>query len=336
MTDAILLEADEPPKHGTWVDVCDVLAHPTTEELTAGHEAGQLVDVDEPPARLVLSRSARGASDRDRALAKARELRTVMLDHGVPEARIDLLPGRPSAYGVWDALHVVDEMSHHTVSGYSPGNLTPVLGLCRAGRPHPNPALALPGPLCNGYGGWDLTYRIITFGWANHPGQGGPLTVPTGRGQRFTIPRDSARRYAWGTEWEGGLQAADWDRVLVNPRTGDRMTMREFMGRSNAALRSYFELAHHSEHSTWTSRKIDRLGYTSASGEAELTRYLEDDDVTPEDIEKIATRTAEKVLAAKVDQRGTTVKAALRRAAAARPAVFELARRLGKPLRAAK
>jgi endonuclease/exonuclease/phosphatase (EEP) superfamily protein YafD len=51
------------------------------------------------------------------------------------------------------------------------------------------------------------------------------------------------------------------------------MTMREFMGRSNAALREFHKIAAHLEHSTWTSRKIDRLGYTAAEGTAELKRY---------------------------------------------------------------
>lgn len=200
-------------------------------------------------------------SDYSSALKKARSMRGILLDHGVPEVSIELRPGRPSPHGVWDSGFFVAEMSHHTVSRYG-SNKTPVLSLCKNGRSD------LPGPLCNGYGGWDLTYRIITFGYANHPGAGGPFTVPALSAGKFTIPKDSARRYVWGTEWEGGLNEGDWDKVLVNPRTGKKMTMREFMGRSNAGLEDALEIHRkaHLEHSSWTNRKIDRLGYTRTEG----------------------------------------------------------------------
>lgn len=270
-----VLRADDPPANGVWVDTCDVLSNPTPEELIEGQLFGETIATDEDedagPHLLTLV-----GGDKPAALEKARALKRVMLDHGVPEVSIELQAGRPTDYGVFDALYVVDEMSHHTVS--RPGeNRTPCLSLVKVGRSD------LPGPLCNGYGGWDLCYRIITFGYANHPGEGGPLTVPGFSGGSFTIPKDSARRYAWGTEWEGGLAAADWDHVLTNPRTGDKMTMREFMGRSNAALREYHKIAHHSEHSTWAPlRKIDRLGYDAKLGTAELLRYTGEEDDMPD------------------------------------------------------
>lgn len=213
-------------------------------------------------------------SDYQSALTKARNMRAVLLDHGVPEVSIELRPGRPNPYGVWDAGFFVAEMSHHTVSRYG-SNKTPVLSLCKNGRSD------LPGPLCNGYGGWDLCYRIITFGYANHPGSGGPFTVPALSAGRFTIPKDSARRYAWGTEWEGGINESDWDKVLTNPRNFKKMTMREFMGRSNAGLEAALEIHKdaHLEHSTWTSRKIDRLHYSRAEGIKEKSPFR---DVKPE------------------------------------------------------
>lgn len=276
----ILLEPDEPPSSGAWVETCDVLATVTPAEQHEGMVLGQDIDPDDDEDNgLALARSL-VTSDRDRAMGKARTLKRVMLDHGVPQVSIQLVPGRPSPFGLWDALFVVSEFSHHTVSRLS-SNLTPVLSLCINGRSD------LPGPLCNGYGGWDLTYRIITFGYANHPGEGGPLTVPAKSGGTFTIPKDSARRYAWGTEWEGGLNEADWDKMLRNPRTGARMTMREFMGRSNAALREYHEMVHHGEHSTWTTRKIDRLNYTAAKGTAELKRYTKEESILPENKETV-------------------------------------------------
>jgi hypothetical protein len=276
----ILLEADEPPKSGDWVDVCDVLANPTEEEVEQGRALGESIDPDDDddagPTPLMRGFVTAG-SDRERAVAKAQALKQVMLAHGVPEVSIELQPGRPNSFGVWDALFCVNEMSHHTVSRWSPGNLTPILALCKSGRSD------LPGPLPNGYGGYDLCYRIISFGYANHPGFGGPMRVPAFSGGTFTIPKDSARRYSWGTEWEGGLNAADWDRELRNPRNGKTMTMREFMGRSNAALRKYHRIVSHLEHSTWAfGRKIDRLGYTAAEGTAELKRYIGEEDDMPD------------------------------------------------------
>lgn len=270
MTDEMttLLEQDDPPKNGDWVDVCDVLAAPTPEEIREGNELGRSTDVSYEP----WSDSMRGFTaslEEERARAKARMLKQIMLKHGVPEVSIELQRGRPSSYGYWDAGFFVSEMSHHTVSRYSQTSRTPVLALCKKGRPD------LQGPLCNGYGGWDLTYRIITFGYANHPGAGGSVTVPALTAGKFTIPKDSARRYSWGTEWEGGLDERDWDKILSNPRNGKSMTMREFMGRANAALEEFLEIHEnaHLEHSTWTSRKIDRLGYTAAKGIAEKKKY---------------------------------------------------------------
>ena len=271
-TQNVTLEPDEAPTSGAWVELCDIVADLTDAERDEGNAIGEEIDTeDDGDTGMLLAPRLMGGmatSDRNAALNKARDLKRVLLAHGVPEVSIELMPGRPNSFGEWDALFVVDEFSHHTVSRYSAGSLTPVLALCKNGRSD------LPGPLCNGYGGWDLTYRILTFGYANHPGEGGPLTVPAFSGGTFTIPKDSARRYAWGTEWEGGLSEADWDRELRNPRTGDKMTMREFMGRSNAGLRKYHRIVHHSEHSTWTTRKIDRLHYTSASGTRELQRYM--------------------------------------------------------------
>ena len=207
---------------------------------------------------------------KDSALKKARELKQIMLKHGVPEVSIELRQGRPSAQGRWDALFPVANMNHHTVSAYKKSALTPCLSLVKNGRSD------LPGPLANGYGGYDLTYRIITFGYANHPGTGGPKIVPALNAGKFTIPKDSARRYTWGTEWEGGLDVKDWDRVLTNPRNGKKMTMREFMGRANAALEEFLEIHPdaHMEHSTWANgRKIDRLGYSQKTGIAEKNKY---------------------------------------------------------------
>lgn len=210
------------------------------------------------------------------ALAKARTLRTALLDHGVPEVSIELQIGRPVSGDRWDHLNIKTNFSHHIVSYYSASNLTPGLHVVKAGRSD------LPGPLCNGYGGFDLTARIICMGLANHPGVGGPYTV-----NGFTIPKDSARPYAFGWEFEGGVRESDWDRTLRNPRNGRTMTFREFMGRCGAGLQDFANLpsSAHMEHSTWTTRKNDRLNYSrdAKDGIAEIRRYVNSLPVPPHD-----------------------------------------------------
>jgi hypothetical protein len=209
---------------------------------------------------------------RTSARAKARRFKECLLDHGVPQVSLELHIGRPvyAPASAWDSLDVVTNFSHHTVSRYDKNNLTPCLSLVKDG------SATLPGPLCNGYGGWDLTARIITMGYANHPGEGGPIRVPKRGGGFYSIPKDSARKYTWGWEFEGGLRAEDWDRELKNPRNGMTMTFREFMGRCAAGTQDFFGLpvGAHLEHLTWApSRKIDRLGYTQAKGIQEIKKF---------------------------------------------------------------
>lgn len=201
------------------------------------------------------------------AVAEARRLQAIMTRRGV-RCTVELMAGRPWSGDPWySPKHAL--MNHHTAG--SPNGLTPSYALCRNGRAATSTAAALPGPLCNGYGGRDHVYRIITLGLGNHPGPGGPLTVAG-----FTIPKDSARISCWGTEWEHNG---------TSPWPAD---MREFMGRANAALLEWraIPLGRSHEHSTWampTGRKIDRNTYTAARGQAEIAPFLmsgEDDDMS--------------------------------------------------------
>lgn len=186
------------------------------------------------------------------ALADAQQLRTALLDHGVKAVSIELQAGRGPDADPWHGKAYRAVMSHHIASRPSQG-LTPGLALVKAGRAD------LPGPLCNGYGGYDLVARIITMGWANHPGAGGPWFVPGG-----TIPKDGARPYAFGWEFEGGYEAYT-----------DKMI--DFMARCQAGNLDWLgePVEAHGEHKTWApARKVDRIGFTTTSGRDAIRRVL--------------------------------------------------------------
>ncbi len=177
---------------------------------------------------------------------------------------VDLRPG--AGGGHWGVDTFWGAMVHHIASKRSQG-LTPFYSLVRNGR---GGALPVPGPLCNVYGGWDMVARIVTMGLANHSGSGGPWEI-----SGFQIPKDNGRYYFLGTEFEGGINVADW--------TPD---YRMFMGAVNAGKLDYVrDLRRRKgftgvikdtalcEHSSWArpiGRKIDRTGYTQASGIAEM------------------------------------------------------------------
>jgi hypothetical protein len=192
---------------------------------------------------------------RAQALTAADELRHHLLDAGVRAVSIELVEGR-SGSGWYDD-RFVGTMGHHIVSRRSQG-LTPGLNLVKVGRTD------LPGPLCNGYGGFDEIARIICMGWANHPGAGGPYTVPSG-----TIPANNGRPYLFGWEHEGGISEADWT-----------PSFREFMGRCHAGTLTWLGLDEqsHIEHKTWApTRKVDRLNYTLGGARAEIRPHLQGD-----------------------------------------------------------
>lgn len=191
---------------------------------------------------------------RSLAVQDAERLAESLLDHGVKAVAIDLVEGRGGSG--WHSSRFVGSMGHHIVSRPSQGK-TPFLSLVKNGRRD------LPGPLCNGYGGFDEVARIICLGWANHPGRGGPVTVPAG-----TVPANNGRPYFFGWEFEGGLEAwAD--------------SMHDFMARCLAGTLDWLgePVDGHVEHSTWTPRKIDRLDYSAEAARRLITQLWEDDDM---------------------------------------------------------
>jgi hypothetical protein len=215
------------------------------------------------------------AAARDRAA----DLKAAMNRWGVT-CSVELMAGRGSdPWGVYTKYH---RMWHHTVSTYWPGNnLTPVLGICKHGRSD------VPGPLCNGYIGYDRVFRIICMGEANHPGLGGPITIDGVR-----IPENSARKPTFGIEVEGGLQT--WEDIDdLGP------DMLEVMGRADCALAEWSRrpLTSQLEHKTWApTRKVDRKDFDAARQRGialsqkwfNLTNPEDDMPLTDAEIAKIA------------------------------------------------
>jgi hypothetical protein len=196
-----------------------------------------------------------------KALSEARRLQAIVQRFGV-KCTIELKVGRPWAGDDWYSEKEV-LMNHHT-AGPSSG-LTPSYAVCRNGRP------GVPGPLCNGYGGRDLVFRIVTMGLANHPGAGGPLTVAG-----VTMPKDSARIASFGIEWEHN-GVSDWPSPMM-----------EFMGRVGAAVLEWMgrPLLASIEHKTWApERKIDRNDFSQSgsTGQALIKKYQGNTPTPPED-----------------------------------------------------
>lgn len=213
------------------------------------------------------------------ALKRATRLKEIMLAWGVPEVSIELQAGRPGPSDRWNNYNFRGEQSHHIASKPTVEKPTPGLSLVKKGRSD------LVGPLANGTAGVDLVFRILTLGLANHPGVGGPLTLRGTQGA-FTIPKNNGRPYLFGVEYEGGYTDAVWNQVYTNRRTGKKMSFHEFMARANGAILQWMweerlkkkldfvDLsAYHIEHSTWTSRKIDRRGYDATKGRKLIQQY---------------------------------------------------------------
>lgn len=233
-----VLEAiDESPKR-FFVDSHDILSDLTEEEIEEGLRLGR--EGDDLP-RTSSTTAAQAAA----------VLRDSLMDHGAGKVvspfsgqtggvSIELQVGRGPSSDPWHAKTYVASLNHHTASAtISSSRMTPALSVCKNGRTD------LQGPLCNGYGGGDFVYRIITLGWANHPGLGGPATFAG-----VTVPQDNGRPYLWGTEW-------DWDGTSTWPDA-----YKEWMARCNAGILDWLGRPADSqgEHKDpWApARKIDR------------------------------------------------------------------------------
>lgn len=188
------------------------------------------------------------------ALARARALKAHIERFDVAVS-IELQPGRS---GGWNGLRSFANLGHHVASRRSQGK-TPFLALVKRGRED------LPGPLANGYLGWDGVARIITLDWANHAGRGGPWRVPGA-----TIPVNNGRPYIFGWECEGGYDWDDWPPWYRRTMAACFAGTLAWMGRDERS---------HGEHGNpWApERKPDRLRYVTdlAAARAEIRSLLD-------------------------------------------------------------
>lgn len=127
-------------------------------------------------------------------------------------------------------------IAHHTASNRESGNFASE-EIVTFGRSD------LPGPLCHFLLGRDGTVKIISDGYANHAGEGGP---------RAGIPANMGNTYAYGIEAENNGLGEPWSKAQLNAYY-----------RLCAALLDYMDTKDVSKvfgHKEWTTRKIDPAG----------------------------------------------------------------------------
>lgn len=218
---------DLPPidkPSNVWIDGHLVLEDLRSEEIDQGELMGRMINVgdhlDNGLDGQQTQRTLSGAPTVQ--MKRAVALRASLLDHGVASVRspftgkmggvsIELQVGKGPSSSPWSNDRFIGHLNHHTAGPRS--GLTPSLSVCKLGRSD------LEGPLCNGYGGRDFIYRIITLGYANHPGLGGPAAFGN-----HMVPKDNGRPYLWGTEW---------DHDGVSPWLDEQL---EWMARANAGI----------------------------------------------------------------------------------------------------
>lgn len=125
---------------------------------------------------------------------------------------------------------------HHTASNASSGNFASE-NIVSFGRSD------LPGPLCQFLLGRDGTVKIISGGYTNHAGTGGP---------RAGIPANLGNTYAWGIEAENNGVGERWGEKQLNAYYVLCAALLNYMGTKDTS-----KVIGHKE---WTSRKIDPAG----------------------------------------------------------------------------
>lgn len=126
---------------------------------------------------------------------------------------------------------------HHTASGSQSGNFASE-SVVTYGRSD------LPGPLCQFLLGRDGTVMIISAGYANHAGYGGP---------RDGVPANLGNTYTYGIEAENNGLGEKWSKEQLNAYYRLCAALLVYMGRPNKK--------HVFGHKEWApGRKIDPAG----------------------------------------------------------------------------
>jgi hypothetical protein len=184
-----------------------------------------------------------------------------------------------AGHGAWGPAN--GSMIHHTASGDGTG----IVETCYSGRAD------LPGPLCTGVVHKDGTVTLVGNGRSNHAGAGA-LNVYSAVLDETRIPAPGADTVDGNAHFYGwecvnlGTGKDPWPDVQLEAMVRVQAAVCEFHGWGAQSVIGHLE---------WTTRKIDPRGFTMVSMRALVAAHLAagpstEDDVTPEDIEKIAER----------------------------------------------
>jgi hypothetical protein len=184
-----------------------------------------------------------------------------------------------AGHGAWGPVN--GSMIHHTASGDGTG----IVETCYSGRAD------LPGPLCTGVVHKDGTVTLVGNGRSNHAGAGA-LNVYSAVLDETRIPAPGADTVDGNANFYGwecvnlGTGKDPWPDVQLEAMVRVQAAVCEFHGWGAQSVIGHLE---------WTTRKIDPRGFTMVSMRALVAAHLAagpstEDDVTPEDIEKIAER----------------------------------------------
>jgi hypothetical protein len=184
-----------------------------------------------------------------------------------------------AGHGAWGPVN--GSMIHHTASGDGTG----IVETCYSGRAD------LPGPLCTGVVHKDGTVTLVGNGRSN-PAGAGALNVYSAVLDETRIPAPGADTVDGNAHFYGwecvnlGTGKDPWPDVQLEAMVRVQAAVCEFHGWGAQSVIGHLE---------WTTRKIDPRGFTMVSMRALVAAHLAagpstEDDVTPEDIEKIAER----------------------------------------------
>lgn len=141
-------------------------------------------------------------------------------------------------------------IAHHTASNAKSGNFASE-SVVTYGRSD------LPGPLCQFLLGRDGTVKIISLGYSNHAGYGGP---------RAGVPKDQGNTYSFGIEAENNGIGEKWSKEQLNAYY-----------RLCAALLDWMNIDDVNKvfgHKEWTSRKIDPAGINMDNFRAQVKKAM--------------------------------------------------------------